>query len=283
MCLLTFFPAGQQPNTNALYNGAMFNADGHGWAIVAGDRLIVGHSMKDEQAIEEFATARLRAPQGPAIFHSRFTTHGDTNLSNCHPFYVGRDRRTVLAHNGVLPANVQPRKGDHRSDTRIAAERFIPGVGSLHLKRTRLRVEKWMGSHNKIAILSVNPRYKESAYLLNEKAGSWDDGIWYSNDGYLPYVFTPSTGWSTYYGKTGTGWPSEKPVIEDPVQCRVCDQETERAQEICDWCNSCLDCSMGATECLCYKPMALTKEREYTKWWEEAAEAEVPTGSTVIG
>jgi glutamine amidotransferase len=107
MCLLTYLPAGVQPDTDALLTGALVNADGHGFAIVAGrrlDRLIVQRGLDGEAVIDAFIAARLQHPQGPALFHSRLATHGDTTLDNCHPFTLGGDTRTVLAHNGVLPA-----------------------------------------------------------------------------------------------------------------------------------------------------------------------------------
>ncbi|MGW5105951.1 hypothetical protein [Nocardia sp. NPDC004123] len=43
------------------------------------------------------------------MFHSRFATHGFITNQNCHPFAIGGDERTVMAHNGVLPDIVQPR------------------------------------------------------------------------------------------------------------------------------------------------------------------------------
>jgi hypothetical protein len=249
MCLLTFFPNGQQPDEDALYNGAMFNGDGHGFAIVSGSELIVHHGMHEVEVIEAFMKARHDNPDGPALFHSRFTTHGETNEENCHPFYVGADRRTVLAHNGVLPMNVQPNRGDHRSDTRIAAEGFIPSLGSLRHRRTRLAVEKWMGKANKIAILSVNPKYREQAYLLNEAAGTWDGGTWYSNDGYLPY--------RGYFG----GKPKNH-ITLNLAECGVCEAVLDLDQEaFCPYCQSCVECWDVADDCLCYRPMALTRPK----------------------
>src|SRR5262249_40587040 len=110
------------------------------------------------------------------------------HLDNCHPFIVGGDSRTVLAHNGILPTTVQPGRGDKRSDTRIAAEDFIPAFGSLRHRRTRLALARWMSPDNKMVILTVDRRFRERAYILNEDAGIWDGGIWYSNTGYRPYV-----------------------------------------------------------------------------------------------
>ena len=75
MCLLTFYPATVMPDTAALRHGSYLNDDGHGFAIVAGARLIVRHGMDAGEMIEAFDVARHHYPDGPALFHSRFATH----------------------------------------------------------------------------------------------------------------------------------------------------------------------------------------------------------------
>lgn len=219
MCLLTFFPAGRMPDVHRLHTGSIINEDGHGYAIVAGDRLIVGKNLDAADLINEFAEVRAEYLDGPAMFHSRFSTHGKTNVENCHPFHVGGDPLTVMAHNGVLPNNVHPGKKDNRSDTRIAAEDFIPSLGHLNWRKTRQRVTRWMTPFNKIVVLTVNPNYGANAYILNEKAGVWDEGIWYSNDGYLPskytYTYVGGTGWPVREEEDDGGWPYEWTHCED--------------------------------------------------------------------
>ena len=108
MCLLTFLPAAVMPDLTALTNGAWINEDGHGFAIVTTDGLLVHRGMDAHEVIDAFANARGQHPSGPALFHSRLATHGDTTVDNCHPFPVGGDDRTVIAHNGILP-----RPSDH--------------------------------------------------------------------------------------------------------------------------------------------------------------------------
>lgn len=206
MCLLTFLPAGAMPDTAALRNGSYLNNDGHGFAVVAGDHLIVRRGLDAEPMIEAFDVTRREHPDGPALFHSRLATHGQTGLDNCHPFPVGGDNRTVLAHNGVLPAVVQPAKTDPRSDTRIAAEEFIPAFGSVRSRRTRLALQRWMTPQNKVAILTVDRRFKQRAYLLNEKSGIWNSGIWYSNDSYC-------------LSRRADGWPGTPGQTGDPGTC----------------------------------------------------------------
>ncbi|MCM6774540.1 class II glutamine amidotransferase [Nocardia sp. CDC159] len=186
MCLLTYLPPGTAPDNDALTAGARVNRDGHGFAIVTDSNILVGHGMDAETVIAEFVRVRNDFPDGPALFHSRLATHGAISISNCHPFHLGRDQRTVLAHNGVLPRRVQPRGRDLRSDTRIAAEEYLPArpFGSLDTARGRRRLESWLGASK--LILTTNPEYAAQGYIFNEHAGMWHGGIWYSNASYLP-------------------------------------------------------------------------------------------------
>lgn len=207
MCMLTFYRPGVVPNLDHLATGAKCNTDGHGFAVIVGDRIETGKGMNPTAVIEAFDSVRARHPESYALFHSRITTDGLTNEDNCHPFVVGGDPRTVLAHNGILPALARPGKGDNRSDTRILAEDLIPAgnFGHLSTRRARRRLVRWMGSErygNKVAILTTDPSYGKRAYLLNEQLGEWSEGIWYSNSGYLPYTYRASS-WSSSYGYGG--------------------------------------------------------------------------------
>jgi len=255
MCLLTFLPPGVQPDLTALCNGAIHNNDGHGYAIVCGDRLVVQRSMDAAALIEAFAVDRLRYPGGPALFHSRLTTHGNTSLDNCHPFRLGGDHRTVLAHNGVLPAVVQPGKGDTRSDTRIAAEDYLPRVGSLRSRRVRLKVQTWMTRYNKMVILTVDRRYREQAYVLNEDCGIWHDGIWYSNDSYLPPGPSVRWHWGDDHDDTADWVPLDQ-FGSARDRCPFCRTVISLTEADCRACGWCLDCGEPFADCTCYQPAA---------------------------
>lgn len=105
MCLLSYFPPGVQPNQFHLECGASCNPHGYGYAIVipGEDEILIGKGMNSATVIDEFMRMREEYPDGPALFHSRYTTHGEQTVDNCHPFIVNGDKRTVLAHNGILP------------------------------------------------------------------------------------------------------------------------------------------------------------------------------------
>ncbi len=206
MCILSYLPAEVKPDADGLFNGGMNNPDGHGWAIVAGNQILVGKSLKLADALDEFVEVRERHLEGPALFHSRWMTHGKVNVANVHPFDVAGSARTVVAHNGIFRKAAHPEAGDPRSDSRKFADEILhrqfrrldrPGV------RNALR--QWCGT-NKLVILTVDPRYQEPSYIINENLGEWDKstGIWHSNGDYR-YV-TQRHYYSSY--EYDWSWPS---------------------------------------------------------------------------
>lgn len=243
MCLLTYLRAGVLPDTEALLAGAEVNSDGHGFAIVDNDRLIVHRGLDGPRVVAAFQVLRDRYRSGPAVFHSRLATHGDRDIDNCHPLVVGGDRRTVIAHNGILPPVVRPAATDPRSDTRITAEEFLPAFGPLHQRRVRLRFARWMTAHNLMVLLTVDPRFDERGYIFHESAGIWEDGIWYSNDGYRPAA-------QSWWGVEAPGWDGAGPSRD---RCGFCHAILD-SMASCPWCGWCPDCGEMPEDCQCYTP-----------------------------
>ena len=251
MCILSYIPAGVElDNTaeDALWHGGISNPDGHGWAITAGHEITVGKSMRLDHALSDFIDARKANPWGDALFHSRYATHGSIRPGNCHPFYVGSNTRTVLAHNGVLPASAHPRQGDDRSDTAILAEELLPRMWRrLDKPSVRRALTDYCGRGNKLVILTVDQRYRRNAYLINEGLGHWEKtGIWHSNYDHIPYIIPARVGAFTL------------DVIQpdtaddtDPTTCLMCDGRVNGAY-ICTVCGTCQDCFESSRDCLCY-------------------------------
>lgn len=235
MCLLTYLQPGAQPNEKHLAAGAASNRDGHGFAIVDGSTLFVRKSLTPGPLITEFMQLRREHPLGPAIFHSRLGTSGLRTSYNIHPFLVGGDNMTVLAHNGVL---WQPPRGDKRCDTRMFAEGLFPySFAELDHFRLRNTLEQWLGRGNKMAVLTVSPKYSQTAYLLNEDAGRWVDGAWYSNGSYLRA--------SDWYPR----WLDK----ESDTVCPVCLKhgKVDALTMICRYCRHCNECFEHQTMCMC--------------------------------
>lgn len=239
--MLTYFPNGVMPDVDALRNGAEYNDDGHGYAIVAGSRLIIRKSMNADYLITQFTRDRSTHRNGPALFHSRISTAGSIDKANCHPFRFRGDRRTIVAHNGVLPAMAQPSKKDRRSDTRLAADEILPRkFGHLGYAPNRAQLAKWIGPHNKFVILTVNPVYSENAYLINESAGVWESRIWYSNRDYQGSCL------SGLIGRFDDG----------SDECPFCGPAAPVNLDtgVCMRCCFCIDCLQNEEDCDCHIP-----------------------------
>lgn len=275
MCLLTVCEPNHTPTREQLTTASCKNPHGFGYAIVAGDKIISNRGMSAKKIINEFLAMREKYPDGYAMWHARLATHGVKNELNCHPFMVGGvggSGMIYLAHNGML--DIEPAKGDKRSDTRIFAEDWLPSIGVKSLDNPYMMelISSWAHG-SKICVLSVDPGLDYQMYLINEHLGKWVDGIWWSNEGYKPApIYTPTT---TY--TTSTAWQADenydKQFYSDDdepmwVTCDSCQQETDLWTEdyYCIWCGSCLDCGSVWQECLCYNPQDRPKPNRYVEW-----------------
>ena len=270
MCLLVVCSPGSIPDRADLERGACANPHGYGFALIIGGKVHRYRTMSRKKAVNKFLEMRTLHPEGHAIWHARYATHGVKNEANCHPFQVGSDEDTVLAHNGVLETHIEP--GDRRSDTRIFAEDTLPtlgGVTALDNENLYILVSKWARG-SKIAVLTTNPLAKHECYIINEDAGAWDDnGIWWSNESYKPV----EKKYPTYsYGSMWSNASGHKPqdlgsLAYDEIwdayvdeqgfllaECPNCQQLSTYESHTCEHCTLCYDCSMVESECLCYVP-----------------------------
>jgi len=257
--MLSYFPDGVMPVRSHIANGADLNPDGHGYAIVtSGRQLIIRKSMDADELIEDFMHQRRDNLDGPALFHSRIATSGLVDITECHPFKVGSDSRTVVAHNGIL---FTPPAGSTRSDTHIFAEDMLPRMGSLDHNRGFRAVERFAGRGNKLVILTVNPLRRRNAYLVNAEAGCWVAGAWHSNYDYEGSWWTDCEPAGFQHGAGKTGKPTVIRYGKSVFRCEICGayDAVSLGDGICEVCNSCNDCKMHITQCMCYVPVASRK------------------------
>jgi len=190
MCLLILMPDGKTSTLESLEIAAKNNPDGFGYAISTGTKILTGQSMDFDALVTEFLDVRA-LNQGPALFHLRIATHGAVDLTNCHPFYLGGDNQTVMAHNGMMTLPME--KSDTRSDSHVFAKHYMPAIGGITALDDEgyfVKLEKKF-SGNKIAFLSVNDEAKYAWYILNAEEGDWEkDGIWYSNNSHEKSRYT---------------------------------------------------------------------------------------------
>jgi glutamine amidotransferase len=196
MCLLIATTGTARPSKKALRRAAIQNPDGFGFAVITGNEIYTYKSMESEAAIKHYFEVRDEFPNAESIFHLRITTHGATNIDNCHPFRVNDD--VVMGHNGMLP--IKEDKG--RSDSRVFAEDWLPEFDLGDLLDTQdgmAELENFAGA-SKLAFLNTSSLLRQSLYIVNEELGHWDNGVWYSNNSYKKsygyYTIGRSSGWS---------------------------------------------------------------------------------------
>jgi len=275
MCMLCVVPPNVIPSREMLENSALNNPHGFGFAIVIPNekRIHVERTMNADTSINRFIEMRGKYPEGYAMWHARFATHGTTTVDNCHPFKVGKDERTYLAHNGILPI-IEP-NGDTRSDTRIFAEDLLPaigGVASLDNPQVQNLIEDFT-TGSKVCVLTVHPDARFQCYLFHEEKGWRDDtNVWWSNDTcYLPKPYTYS-GDNKWYSKQPLGFLTKHDAEEEInfYECKVCELavsedelwETNLGDDYCPQCGSCYQCNAYMTDDLCYKG-----SNSDAKWW----------------
>jgi glutamine amidotransferase len=226
--------------------------------------------MSAKKSINRFLELREQYPDGYAMWHARYATHGVKNESNCHPFKVGNtEHDTYLAHNGVLDILIP--NDDKRSDTRIMAEELLPrlgGVSALDDDYLFDMVSSW-ASGSKVAVMTNDPSAKHRLYIINESSGSWDDqGIWWSNKSHLPIVST-----TTKYTYEPSAYDIIDYTITDPYNCPNCQAvlDLEENDLWCTMCDSCLDCSTPVKDCLCWSPddKDLIRYNYGNKWYSK--------------
>lgn len=274
-------------DVDSLAIGSQNNPDGFGYAVHAGTHIVKGSGLNFDAVLDNFLKTRA-IHSGPALFHSRITTHGGTNINNCHPFQVGKDTNTVVAHNGMLP--IAARNG--MSDTHIFAKELFPswgGASTLNSKKTRKKLSKFADG-SKLVFLSANPDVQDDYYIINENDGHWNEGVWWSNNSYKydRYSYAGSgmytTGWSST-SKTPKDmryevdmdnykhdmWDEQSLLVEDCTyidtdgnevwgelwRCANCEhieyvnEQNVNHADLCSQCDSCWFCSEPRMLCMC--------------------------------
>lgn len=183
MCLAIFRPKGAQGRitADALNNSRESgNDDAFGVMWVAGGKVHM-HKAVDKQDWPAFLTlvTSLQERDVALAVHLRWTTHGDNDTRNAHPFTVVPSK-LALIHNGIIQSCLPDQHSPH-SDTAILAKRLkqLP-LGWWRNALICTALETYIGTTNKVVVLADTGEW----HILNERQGHWLNDIWYSNDSY---------------------------------------------------------------------------------------------------
>ena len=190
MCVICAIPGGEKlPADGVMKHCWEQNPHNGGFMYVNNKNRLVVRKFDD---VDKFITAlrydhELHGETSPFVFHLRYATHGDVTLDNTHPFKISK--QVAFVHNGTIKRHTKDAT-KAVSDTRVFKNEilmnlptewlFNPTVGTL--------LDEYIGG-SKLVIMDN----KRRIHIVNEKAGEWVDGLWYSNKYYKEKRVAKST------------------------------------------------------------------------------------------
>lgn len=162
------------------------NPDGAGLTFFDGKNIQIIKEMKSvKNFYTQYKEIRTKYPTIDIAIHFRIATHGGVNLTNCHPFKV--NKQTAFIHNGVI-SKVDATK--EFSDTFIFNETILKKLPPNFVTNETILelLDSYIG-YSKLVIISG-----KNYAIVNESAGHWNAGNWYSNESYKPrkaYEYKP--------------------------------------------------------------------------------------------
>lgn len=181
MCIAIYKPENKIISEETLQECYNANSDGAGFMFAEDKQL---HIQKGFFTFDDFMKAYEPHKDKKTVIHFRIKTHGKIDETNCHPFKINNSLGFV--HNGIINGL----HGDvSLSDTIHFNQQILQPLvnkwGNLALFQDPMidLIEGRIG-YSKLIFLDRHGNHK----IMNEKKGEWDDGVWYSNNSYKPYV-----------------------------------------------------------------------------------------------
>lgn len=213
MCIIAIKPAHHKMIDESIIE-TMFqnNPDGSGYMYSYNNKV---HIEKGFMTLKELLNSldnlrkKVNIEEVPLVLHFRISTSGKVDGATCHPFPVTSDLNALrkthvitnlgMAHNGVI-YDFEEKKSVY-SDTQLFVNKCVSYLYDmnhkfLHDDRTRNLFEPIINS-SRLAFLDRHGNIY--------RYGEWceDDGIFYSNEGYIPwtsrYYHYDSSYYDNYY------------------------------------------------------------------------------------
>jgi predicted glutamine amidotransferase len=174
MCVVIVKPAGRSIPEHYINNAWQSNSDGGGFAYVKDGKVVIEKglmTLKEFKAALE--TALLKNKKSVFLIHLRTRTQGAKSEENTQPFQI---KGAAFAHNGGFNGTGVGYSATGDSDSKKFADRYGDVMDYACVHDHKKGWEEAVG-YNKIALLYDDGRYQ----IINEKDGSWENDIWYSN------------------------------------------------------------------------------------------------------
>ena len=203
MCIAIYKPESKVIPIATLQECYNANPDGAGFMYAEDKKL---HIEKGFFSFDSFYKAFEKHQEKQAVLHFRIKTHGKIDTTNCHPFAVNNSLGFV--HNGIINGFGDANHSDTIGFNNGILQPLVNKWGNLALFQDPMKdlIESRIG-YSKLIFLDRHGNHN----ILNEHKGVWDDGVWYSNNSYKPYV-APVTTWASKTTWYDTDYDWKKPV-----------------------------------------------------------------------
>ena len=199
MCIAIYKPENTFVKKAVLENCFKNHSDGAGFMVHDHEthRLIV---KKGLMTFKAFWKAYSPYKSHRAIIHFRFSTHGETNAENTHPFQVSKN--LAFVHNGVI--NIDTDSDKTKSDTWHFNESIIKPIIKEYPTAWRHKtivelITHFLDKKSKLVFMDNDG----NVVICNEELGTWEDGSWFSNDTYKKEIVRKKvTQGTTHYSST---------------------------------------------------------------------------------
>jgi len=177
MCIIVYKPKDCYITKRTFKACFKANPDGFGFMFAYKNKLHIQKGfMAQKAAYKAYRSFESQYPNSDFVLHFRINSSGKTCQENCHPFRIGN---IGFAHNGVLAAVNVPANST-LSDTMIFCRDVLA-----HLPKNWYRQDAYLhlietyaqANVSKFIIMDNMGLVK----IFNEKAGIWDNGLWFSN------------------------------------------------------------------------------------------------------
>ena len=190
MCLGILINQNRQINIYRLWEAYNANPDGCGIMTIWNDRLFVLKGCWDWKIFSKAYNLVKNSFAEHIIVHFRTASNKGIAQQFCHPHFINPD--LAFVHNGNF-FEFSSYFGNGRSitDTRTDTQRFNEEVlqklpdNFLYLGHIKTALEKYCKNNmSKMIFMNSNGM----VWIINEDAGEWQDGCWFSNKGMSNYA-----------------------------------------------------------------------------------------------
>lgn len=213
MCIAIYKPEGKVLSQDTLKECYDNNPDGAGFMYAENKKL---HIEKGFFSFDSFYKAYRVHEHKQAVLHFRIKTHGKIDTTNCHPFAV--NNAVGFVHNGIINGFGDANHSDTIGFNNAILQPLVHKWGNLALFQDPIidLIEGRIG-YSKLVFLDRHGNHK----IMNEGKGDWDDGVWYSNNSYKPYVAPVTLYKGKDYSWKNTDWINEYKYPTAPIKTKT--------------------------------------------------------------